>query len=1080
MASNFPNSIDSFTVKVDYVDDVLAEHINAVQDAIVATQTNIASGITGDITLVSGQLYTSLNPLIQGGNADAYHTHNFSETVAHSGLSDMPDLSGSNTDHDVRYNTKAEILVISGELRTDLNPLIQGANADAYHSHNATNITYDSVTVDYMLDATSNSGMVTACTVTDTGGLGISWSSFSLYDAITNSIITIQAGTATCTDNNINYLIWPGSGTVLTLSTTHAEDPQVPIAIIHCGGADIWELYAGEIINKRENTTLASLSAMFPSVVLEGLITSPDPDGSSALDIMISSGEFITQGFKHHIHTPMYSRTDNMYRWFHSSGAWTYDIATDVDPNQYDDGTNLVAVSSGKWTKSLFIVLDGNIHWIYPQQEHSNKAHAITASIPTPPPMLLRQTYSTQLVMQEGETSLPAAGTDRWIDARPMFTGNVRSTVQDHSALSNLSADDHTQYLLVNGTRAMTGAIKTTSDGFEKQDLDSAWMFRYANGIGIDNTGLYFDVSLGRMVLLYQNDTKAYISIAGEYYGSDIKGTTSIQGRTVIVNPDRAVGDDIIYSYGTEAAQDGQFKYMPTSRVYSMNRPLLLDTSPEIFLENRTNSGSVHSSLRSSDGNAILSGVNSVTLQSEVINQVIAGYTVTGTNLVSLVNGSSADALHTHAVTQNLASGALAAIGGVTFEPTGFVDRTGNSISLNSLSFFISGVSGAAYDYYYRGTKTTKTSDTVVIPNTAGLHYIYFSSAGTLSSSTTGWNIDAADAVPVATIYWDGTTGLVGDERHGIMMDAATHHYLHDTVGTRYGSGLTGTFDATSFTITAGEIYDEDITHSITQQTQCRVLYRVGSSNWTYTSKQNAYFKKSAGNILQFDSNGSLTEVSTSNYMAYWIFATSDPDCPIYSLMGQRQDTTLNNARNNNTYNSLSFLTLPFAEMKLLYRVIVQRSGTNVVYHETADYRNVTSLPANNFVATDHGALGGLSDNDHTQYELRYKTSTTYTDTENVLTTQTSETLVMDSALDKVFNLPSVDATNIGIWFTFVKIGAGKVTIQAADSDVIIDSSAGGTVYNGEAGETYATLTLELVSATKWVATAAFGSWTTA
>jgi hypothetical protein len=107
------------------------------------------------------------------------------------------------------------------------------------------------------------------------------------------------------------------------------------------------------------------------------------------------------------------------------------------------------------------------------------------------------------------------------------------------------------------------------------------------------------------------------------------------------------------------------------------------------------------------------------------------------------------------------------------------------------------------------------------------------------------------------------------------------------------------------------------------------------------------------------------------------------------------------------------------------------------------------------------------------------KLTETKTDTYNVTTTDTGKTLVMNSANDKIFNLPSVDATNVGTFYTFVKIGAGKVTIDAADSDLIADSSAGGTIYDSQASETYATITLQLVSATQWVITGFNGTWTT-
>ena len=90
-----------------------------------------------------------------------------------------------------------------------------------------------------------------------------------------------------------------------------------------------------------------------------------------------------------------------------------------------------------------------------------------------------------------------------------------------------------------------------------------------------------------------------------------------------------------------------------------------------------------------------------------------------------------------------------------------------------------------------------------------------------------------------------------------------------------------------------------------------------------------------------------------------------------------------------------------------------------------------------------------------------------------------SKVLTMDNAATKTFTLPSVDTSHIGLVLTFAKLGAGKLVIDAADSDTIGNSSAGGTVFDSVAGEVYATVTIMLASATKWTITRYHGSWVT-
>ncbi len=314
-------------------------------------------------------------------------------------------------------------------------------------------------------------------------------------------------------------------------------------------------------------------------------------------------------------------------------------------------------------------------------------------------------------------------------------------------------------------------------------------------------------------------------------------------------------------------------------------------------------------------------------------------------------------------------------ISNVIKEPTGFADLTSSTLSFNNTNrvFTLTPV-GTLVTYYHGQKWSTTTAITTTIPDAAGLYYIYFDSTGQIQNSLSVW--DLSIHVPIAVVYWNGNigadpnVGILGDERHGVTMDWMTHEYLHNTVGTRYSSGFTGTFSTpTAINMTAGVVYDEDLRLSIPAQTSTRVLYRV-SGAYSYTAVQNAYYHAVA-NILQYDNAGNLGNASNNNYVAYWIFATNSTSSPIVSIMGQRQDASLANARANNTLDGLSLGNLPFKEFKILYRVLLQRSGSSINYIEAQDLRSVSSLPATgNFTPTLHSSLGGLLLDDHTQYLL--------------------------------------------------------------------------------------------------------------
>jgi len=77
--------------------------------------------------------------------------------------------------------------------------------------------------------------------------------------------------------------------------------------------------------------------------------------------------------------------------------------------------------------------------------------------------------------------------------------------------------------------------------------------------------------------------------------------------------------------------------------------------------------------------------------------------------------------------------------------------------------------------------------------------------------------------------------------------------------------------------------------------------------------------------------------------------------------------------------------------------------------------------------------------------------------------------LMMNAAGAKTFTLPTVAASEIGLYVTIVKRGAGKVTVQAGGGDKIQDSGAGGTVYNDLGEETFAAVRLCVIAAGKWI-----------
>jgi len=298
----------------------------------------------------------------------------------------------------------------------------------------------------------------------------------------------------------------------------------------------------------------------------------------------------------------------------------------------------------------------------------------------------------------------------------------------------------------------------------------------------------------------------------------------------------------------------------------------------------------------------------------------------------------------------------------LVYDPTGFANKTTSTLSFNDSTRNLTITGSPTYTYWVNGINYTKTSDSIVIPNTIGINYIYYD-GNTLKQQVTEWEFEGI--AMVAIIYWNGTSAIVSDERHGVSMDWATHEYMHATVGTRYETGLSATFNNTGFSVEGGIIHDEDIEYILPQSYRCDVLYRNGA-NWTWLYNQTQYFYKNATNMY-YDNGGVLTPVGVSQFMAIWVFATNDIKVPYMCMLGQRTDNNIANARTNNDFTTLSVGTLPLAELKILYRVILKNVASP--YQEASDYRQAGSLATGGtFTATSHSALTGLTNDDHIQY----------------------------------------------------------------------------------------------------------------
>jgi len=370
----------------------------------------------------------------------------------------------------------------------------------------------------------------------------------------------------------------------------------------------------------------------------------------------------------------------------------------------------------------------------------------------------------------------------------------------------------------------------------------------------------------------------------------------------------------------------------------------------------------------------------------------------------------------------------LSTMHNVMMEPTGFPNRTDSTLTFDDLTRTVTVAPvGASFSFYIKGQEfVSTTAKTYVITDVEGLHYIYFDTDSAMHE-TTFFSIDIVTKYSyVCVIYWDATNKkavYIGEERHGLTMDGATHTHLHLTLGTQFISGLglsnfvvDGTGDLATeaeFSCDAGLIRDEDLAHTITSGSpqvltpiaQIPIMWRTGASGYwrikTASSYPLIYSGDSSGYTgansripyNQFTgSTWQLTEASASYYVLVHYFATNDIKNPIIGIQGTQQYNILSNARIGANSELQTLSGIPFAEFVPIATVIYQTSATytnvpkaRVVSTDLGapyvDWRKQTDWSSPT-VFTDHGSLSGLADDDHLQYhndargDIRYYTKT--------------------------------------------------------------------------------------------------------
>lgn len=293
--------------------------------------------------------------------------------------------------------------------------------------------------------------------------LDISVSSGYGYVGLTNTVVYMKklvwnTTTLTLPDNTNSYVYINSSGTVTSAASQPDSVANILLGRVRTsGGAIAFISQFPQLITHISSRINTFLQEAIGPVYKSGSVVT---ENVTPFHLNVSNGDYF---YSHLEYLPAGGTNINFFPWSQVTGTWSKGASTNVVSNtQYNNvATGLVALTATYFTKhALYVGGDGaneQYQLVYGQAEYSSLVAAEQAPLPSPPPVFTDIVVPVAaIIVQQG-----AANITEFIDIRPRigFQNPSTSAATVHGNLLGLNADDHPQYLLVSGTRAMTGNL---------------------------------------------------------------------------------------------------------------------------------------------------------------------------------------------------------------------------------------------------------------------------------------------------------------------------------------------------------------------------------------------------------------------------------------------------------------------------------------------------------------------------------------------------------------------------------------------------------------------------------------------
>ncbi len=367
------------------------------------------------------------------------------------------------------------------------------------------------LTLSDFIDVTQSAGKITGGIIVANPNGSINISAGSGFIKTTNSPIGSTllfdwdaSNDITVPDNDLSYVginYNSGSPVVFTETTKTANGrTKFYLGKVYREGANTNVLNAGQNVAETQKSVQSRLNSVFGEVVrASGLLVSE----VDTRTISITSGSMFAGLTSFTISAINTNESDTFEYYYYDGASWIKTDETEINNTHYNDiSSGLVELTSNRY----------GVHWVY--MDNSGKAlvvygqgdYTLSEAEELQPPSLL-PTHITafseliaKIIIQEGASSIYRIESAFDIAFNPAI-------VTEHGELAGLTDDDHTIYILADGTRAFTGQLSGTSALFSGS----------VKSVGLNSTET---ISVSD-----QGDNKAFAMNTGDKFCADSETT---------------------------------------------------------------------------------------------------------------------------------------------------------------------------------------------------------------------------------------------------------------------------------------------------------------------------------------------------------------------------------------------------------------------------------------------------------------------------------------------------------------------------------------------------------------------------